>query len=243
MTLYCPDCHVELASHHKRCPLCQAIPQTSVPEGEIDLNHYPAEPVIEQLPSKSVRQLIIEIWEILSVLALIAIFAVFFTDIITSNTLTWSKFSILSIAAGWALLTGLVFLVEHIKLLMTELTVVILLLLLLLDYFVDWQFSWFTQLALPITLLSSLYILIAVGMTIRLHKPVLALAVILFTTGVFTLSLDIIISRYLIGKYQITWSIYVLISTTMVTLFLVYIQFRFFNTEEKLNQLKAKFMI
>lgn len=145
---YCPKCGIKVEVDDRPCPLCNFhIPKVSEDSEEIirvrkfpeTSNPYPA----------YMRRVLNRIFVFVSLLVFVAIFLMFYIDYEVNEMATWSRYSNLSVLAGWVLLYFTFGYVQSYYKIIIGIGLNTLVLLLGLDSF-NGSLEWFFPLAFPI---------------------------------------------------------------------------------------------
>jgi len=241
---YCSRCGVEVDFGIDNCPLCSRPIQKFEDDEEIEYKKkYPDEPVIP--PTKRVltpKQQKLRIWEILSASLLIPFLIVVFTDLIVNETVSWARFPMISLMLVWLLATFPLVFPKRPVINVIGLALSVMIFLILVDYFDNWQFDWFYQLALAIIALltGTSAILVFVSTKVK-QKGLNIAAFILFAIGIVNLGLDLIIMSYSRGYVTVTWSLFVLAPTVVIGGFLLYMHYRITKDTDLRDKLKRRF--
>lgn len=143
---YCPKCGIKVEKDNRPCPLCsfpipkvnneQTVVKSKFPKAA---NPYPVH----------LRRVLNRIFIFISLLLFVAISLMFYLNYEISGAFTWSKYSNLSVLAGWGILYFSFGYIQNYFKVIIGITVISLGLLFGLDYF-DGGLEWFFPLALPI---------------------------------------------------------------------------------------------
>ncbi|MHA1222111.1 MAG: DUF6320 domain-containing protein [Candidatus Heimdallarchaeaceae archaeon] len=242
---YCSRCGVELDPGVESCPLCNTPIQKLDDEVEIPTKKYPDEQIIEpskpQLTPKEKRR---RAWETIGVSLLIPFLIVVFTNLIIDTNITWAKYPMIALMLAWLLCTFPLVFPKKPVVMILGIAMSLLVFLILIDYFDNWEFNWFYQLALPIiALVTGVSSLVVIASSLMKSKGLTIPAFILYGVGIINLGLDLIIMSAKHGKITVTWSLFVLVPTFIIATFLLYIHFRFARNADLKEKFKRKFRI
>ncbi len=209
---YCVNCGVELKASEQYCPLCRTeVQNPASPWTEPKNRPYPSR--IERL-NRTVDH---RYAGFASLLLLIPVIIAIFSNLITSNRLSWSLY-----VAGAG---GLVFVFVLLPIMMRRASAA---LCVALDVLATLLFLAMTErltgvrflfrLGLPLALLAGAFVFLIV-LLIRARKPggFVKAAVILFAVGLLAFFCDLTIRRYIgIGPF-VNWSVYVTVPCVILS--------------------------
>lgn len=143
---YCPKCGIQVEKDNRPCPLCD-FPIPKVNDSQVDKpdkfpkaeNPYPVQ----------LRRVLNRIFIFISLLIFVAISLMFYVNYELDEAFTWSRYSNLSVLAGWGLLYFSFGYVHSYYKIIIGVAFVSLILLFGLDIF-DGSLDWFFPLAFPI---------------------------------------------------------------------------------------------
>lgn len=143
---YCPKCGVQVERDNRSCPLCN-FPIPKVHDNEVHIvskfpkaaNPYPVH----------LRKILNRIFIFLSLLIFVAISLMFYVNYELNEAFTWSKYSNLSVLAGWGVLYFAFGYVQSYYKVIIGMALISLTLLFGIDIF-DGSLDWFMPLAFPI---------------------------------------------------------------------------------------------
>jgi len=215
---YCVHCGVELAASEKKCPLCNTeVIDPSARSGEEILYPYPKE---VQRPSVSFRR---GAAIFCSIALIIPILCTLVADLAADLSFGWS----LTVSASillffFVVLFPMLFRKPAMWLFLTLDIPMVFLYLFVLCILLDR--SWWLMPGLPLTLLSGAF---AVGnyLMFSAKKPSFGLKciVLLLSAAVFACSSQIVIELYLRSVVSLSWSIYIAVSCTIMSIVILVI--------------------
>ncbi len=145
---YCPKCGIKVEGDDRPCPLCNFhIPKVNQVEGKPvrkfpkAANPYPAH----------LRRVLNRIFVFVTLLVFVAVSLIFYIDYELNQAFTWSRYSNISILAGWGILYFSFGYVRSFYKVITGIGMICLVLLFGLDFF-NGGLAWFVPLALPIVI-------------------------------------------------------------------------------------------
>jgi hypothetical protein len=223
---YCSKCGVEVETHKTHCPLCQ----TKIQEIENlvieDKKKYPDQQVLRPKKIRTKKQKRILAWEIISVTLLLPLLITLFIDLIFNKAVSWSLYPISTLILVWIIITIPLLFTKNLPVLLVGETVPYFIYFLVVDLINNGKLDWYLRLGIPIisTVLTTA-IAIAIGSIYMKHKGANIAALIVLGIGVVCVVIDFTITSYISEKW-ISWSLYVIASTIVVSGFLFYIHFR-----------------
>lgn len=145
---YCPKCGIKVEGDNRPCPLCNFhIPKVhEESEGVIRVKKFPD--TANPYPAYT-RRVLNRIFVFLTLLVFVAVCLMFYIDYEINDILTWSRFSNLSVLAGWVLLYFSFGYVQSYYKVIIGIGLNALVLLFGLDIF-NGSLEWFMPLAFPI---------------------------------------------------------------------------------------------
>lgn len=145
---YCPKCGIRVEGDQRPCPLC-GFPIPKVNEegaGEQSIRKFPK--TSNPHPAYA-RRVLNRIFIFITLLVFVAVCLMFYIDYVMNDGFTWSRYSNLSVFAGWVLLYFSFGYVQRYYKVIIGIGLNALVLLLGLDLF-DGSLDWFMPLAFPI---------------------------------------------------------------------------------------------
>jgi len=145
---YCPKCGIRVEGDNRPCPLCSfPIPKVNEVNAEGEkvrkfpkaANPYPA----------YTRRVLNRIFIFITLLVFVSVFLMFYIDYLLNDRFTWSRYSNLSVFAGWVYLFFFFGYVQSYYQVIIGIGLNTLVLLFGLDMF-DGRLAWFMPLAFPI---------------------------------------------------------------------------------------------
>lgn len=145
---YCPKCGIKVEKDNRPCPLCSfPIPKVDTTQEAVAIkfpkaaNPYPAH----------LRRVLNRIFIFISLLIFVAISLMFYVNYEIDEAITWSRYSNLSVLAGWGILFFSFGYVQSYYKIIIGVTLISLVLLFGLDIF-HGGLEWFIPLAFPIVI-------------------------------------------------------------------------------------------
>ncbi len=226
---YCKECGVELENSMESCPLCN-VP-ASVGENNFQENRVTITPQRKQVDIFN-KEIVTkfqkrEILRKLTLMILLSAIPVTFSiDLISSNNITWSKYTMLSC---FILFLDINFLYSFRHKLFIGITGSYLLissLFLILDteYF---DVKWSILLAIPV--LTAIYISVSTMAFIIRHtkdQGINLIGYFFIITALFIIGLECCIDNYLTGKILLRWSLFVASSSFCISIMLLFVHHR-----------------
>lgn len=233
---YCSKCGVEVDYRIEECPLCDfPIPEIK-PEEEQENDRFPTpENIYPQKVKKRKRRAFVTI----SVIFLSSIGLMLFQNISGSGTLTWAKYSIVSIIAGWIYLFFLLELIHKFRTSLIGISINTIVLLYFLDIF-NGELEWFVLIGLPCVFMCTVATIIIAYIFKKTRKKgfniasYIILAIVLYCIGI-----DAFISLQTKHYVQLYWSIIVAISLLPISILFLYLHYGL--PEKYMIKLKRKF--
>ncbi|GAB3061480.1 DUF6320 domain-containing protein [Virgibacillus ainsalahensis] len=143
---YCPKCGVAVKKDNRPCPLC-SFPIPKVNEAkEADMRKFPK--AANPYPAH-MRRVLNRIFVFVSLLVFVAISIMFYVNYELDEAFTWSRYSNLSVLAGWSILYFSFGYVQNYYKIIIGIAMITLVLLFGLDIFHE-GLDWFVPLAFPI---------------------------------------------------------------------------------------------
>ncbi len=230
---YCYNCGVKLDDSATFCPLCGA----KVPKKNDDAKNNIENKNIEDkkkenfiYPSyskSSGRQKITSILEIISVSFIISIISLTLINLILEGKITWSKVPSITIFFVWLILASILVFYNKVAYIFIFTFISISGYLLSLDS-TDKKLSW--SISYGLTILLSIFVIISILYIItRFTKKKGLNLIAYFLLGVcfICFAIDIIVRFNVVKQIEITWSKYVSFAVIPISLFLLYIHYRF----------------
>jgi hypothetical protein len=229
MSLICPDCGVELEATMKSCPLCnfsdfERIQNTDefVPIPEPRQKSNTLSEYVKLNPVQK-RKLF---WELSGIVLISATLVTMIINFVSSNAVTWSKYTITACLVLFAIISLLSFLRHRLFLLLCGSFSAASLLLILFDLYGE-NAGWGIQLAVP--LLFSMHLMIylfVVIVRITRHHGFNVLAWFIIAAGIFAICTEGILGHYMNGAIAFHWSLIVAVCLIPVSAILFYIHYR-----------------
>ncbi|GAA0116149.1 DUF6320 domain-containing protein [Clostridium senegalense] len=236
---YCPKCGIEVEYTLTECPLCEfSLPNTTPDSFIKEENKFPDATNI--YPSKH-EQLKKVIFSVLLAISICGIFIATLQNIYFSKTITWSRYSTVSILSGiiylYIILKTNLSLDKFIKSMATN----TLFLIILLDI-VDGELYWSITFGLPCIFLATIFILSLVKL-IRISKnPGFNIAAyVIFLLTLYSLAIDTLICLNYKESIILTWSIIISFIGFPLSIALLYIHHKL--PEQYKEKFRKKFHI
>ncbi len=226
---FCVYFGVELDENVDICPLCNTPVTAVLPDArEIDekLSSFPKEnlfPDYEKLTRLQYRNLF---WKVSTLVLLSGSLVTLSIDLLTSNTITWSRYSVATCLALFVNLSLMSVWRHRLSVSLGISFVTMSVLMVLFDFF-GIQEGWGGQLGIPILLLVYVTILFLATLLKKLKTRGLNLiAYFLITSGVVSFGIEGILDRFLTGRIYPGWSLFVILSVIPVAGILLFIHFK-----------------
>jgi hypothetical protein len=225
---YCSRCGVEVEPNKKKCPLCDTKIQELGEEEQDYTSKYPEEVVEEErLPQRTSKQRRIISFEVISIILVMPLLITLSTNLIINKTVTWAWYPISSLILAWFLVSFPLIFPKKPYIIVPGEVIPLTLFLLVMDYLDNQHLDWYLTLALP-TLALTLVIVTAVvlGSIKAKNKGLNTAAFVLFAISGICLGLDVIISSYILGRFYMFWSLFVITPGVLIGGFLLYLHYR-----------------
>jgi len=145
---YCPKCGIRVEGDNQPCPLCSfPIPKVNEEDTE-GLRERKFPKTANPYPAYT-RRVLNRIYIFITLLVFVAVCLMFYIDYVMNDRFTWSRYSNLSVFAGWVLLFFSFGYVQSYYKVIIGIGLNALILLFGLDFF-DGSLTWFMPLAFPI---------------------------------------------------------------------------------------------
>jgi phosphate/sulfate permease len=229
----CKSCGVEVEPGAKHCPLCGKPLLGNGPE----VQPMPTSPPLAVVPRDANHQIRRWLLEIISVLAVVGAIVVFAADFAYGMSLTWSRIVLAAIGFLW--LSG-VFLILFLRwwfLYLLAETTALCLLLWLLDRLTPGT-DWFRPLALPVTLLASALLALAIATALKLGRSLLdAIVIAMLAAGLFLPGLELLLDKYRHEQPGVSWSAVTIACVLPFVLILFWLRRWFRRKEPEIRRL------
>jgi hypothetical protein len=222
----CKNCGVELEEHVQQCPLCGlSINESTIKSDQqrtnlIDEKLYSE---YESLTSEQRRKLF---WELSGIILFSGIVVTLIIDLITSRSVSWSKYCITVCLVLFVNTTLISFWRQRTVLVFAGSFVSTSVFLIVLDLFTQ-NIGWGIKLGIP--LLFSFY-LITVVLTCMIkysrYPGLNVIANFLLAIGIFTICIEGIISFYMHNHVTLHWSLIVMVCMIPMASVLFFIQYK-----------------
>jgi len=217
---YCKNCGVELEETMDICPLCKL----STHKKEIIESQPDTEKSIEQIQYENKRKQII--WELLSLTFISGIIITLIINLVHSRALTWSLFSISSIALVWILVTLFFFLIKHPFYLTLLLLISLSGYLIIIDLLTK-PLNWSLIYGLPISIsLIVIFSMVVIAIKIAKQKGFNVLAIVLFGLSIYSICIELSLNHPRDISPLLSWSIIVVASILPICIILVFFHYR-----------------
>jgi len=229
MMKICSNCGVELDEHMQACPLC-GFSSFDQPTERTENNNFPADQQRERLFSDYVKLTKVQkrklFWELSGIILFSGILVTFMIDVVTSKSITWSRYTITVCLVLFANATLLSFWRHKFFILLCGSFITTSLLLVLLDLYNN-KVGWGSQLGIPLLLFIYLIIFI-LGLLIRIIKRhgFNILGLIFIALGVLSLCIEGVLSRYYTHKITFQWSLIILACMVPIAAILFFFHYR-----------------
>lgn len=219
---YCPKCGVEVRRDNAPCPLCRfPIPKIDESEQEVE-NRFPsaANPHPEYLKRK-----LLVIFRYATILMFVSVSLMLYINFKIEDAFTWSKYSGMSVFAGWGFLFFSFAYVTNFYKSFVGITGVALAFLFGVDMFQGGTY-WFIPLALPIVAGVSVIVMGYYRLYQSLHiKGFNIIGFAFIAILILCLWTDFFISRYINQTSLLSWSIDAAIQLLPIALVMLYITY------------------
>lgn len=225
----CKNCGVQLDEHMNFCPVC------GVPVLDKEMEN--SEKLIREKQAGT-RKLKKEIemlnksqkakffWEVVSIILGLGILSTTVLDFLLSKSFTWSGYVVIGALTLFLYVTIFSFAKKEFWVISALVFVATVPSILLLDL-VDKNISWSIHVGVPLLFAIWMVVfLVIAGTKYSREKGFNLIAIIFLAFAALALSAEGIISRYLDGKIQFSWSIIVLFSILPVAATLLYIHYK-----------------
>lgn len=226
--IICPQCGVELDEQMTVCPLCNSgmkgdsRPEV-IPDESEDLQSQRMMSDYTSLTQIQKRKLF---WELSGLILLSGILVTLIIDLVTSGSITWSRYSVTVCLVLFANVTLLSFWRHRLILLLGGSFLSTSLLLVLLDMYNE-KIGWGTQLGVPL-LLAFYIVVFLLGMVIKgsKHHGFNIIGFFFTAAGLFSLCIEGIVNRYVKGTIDFHWSLIVFVSMIPIASIFFFIHYR-----------------
>ena len=224
---YCSRCGVEVDGHVERCPLCSA-PIQHLEESAPGEARYPVDELNPKpLMSERMRRRIL--WEVLTLAYAIAVIVCIGSDLRVDGKLDWSLYPALSIALAWVYSTLAIYFRRQPATIGVVVTISTIAYLAAIDL-VDGSFEWFFSLGLPIfALFASVAGVLALVIIKARERGLNVVAFIMIGAALFCLGVDLLVSLYLNGTVDLTWSLVVVLTLVPMAIIFLFLHYRLRN--------------
>jgi hypothetical protein len=180
-------------------------------------------PVLQKA-NRRMRRWLLEVFSILAATGAIVVFA---ADFAFGMSLTWARYPLASIAFSWLAAVLLILGSGRVWVSLPAEVAAASLYLLVLDGFTPGP-AWFLPLALPLTLLAGAILALTLAIVRRLDlSPFVIVAIAMLAAAVFVVGLELLLNRYLAGRWFVSWSAATFVCTLPLVLLLLYLRKRF----------------
>jgi len=216
----CTNCGVEVEDDARCCPLCR----NPLQQGEAGEQREPPTPA--PVPPEAGRRLRYWLLEIISLLAATGAIVVFAADFASGMSLTWGRYPLASIAFLWTSAALLILGADRVWMSLLAEVAAVGLFLFVLDELTPGP-AWFLPLALPLTLLTGTILALTLVIVRKRNLSLLAsIATALLAAAVFVVGLELILNRYLTGRWFVSWSATTFGCTLPLVFLLLYLRKR-----------------
>lgn len=207
---YCPRCGTKQDASHKLCVLCD----TQIPElGEESRYTYPSFPITQNLTRQLIIRLKNQLFFTISVIISTSILIILFLNyygIMGEITFYYTTLILISFWLYLFVFFGFLKRIINSIIAFHVITITMLLILDLLNGYVEW----FTNLALPITLLSLIVTTVSFEVYTKKSQkaPIIYLIItLLVSSSIFNIGLEFILDYNAFNAYKPSWSIITMI--------------------------------
>ncbi len=236
---YCPSCLVGLDPKAERCPLCGAVSVDTLPIDEEGGKPSPPEGSATPFASKvhnadekvkltprEKRKILVELFSVS--FGMILIVTLVF-DVLFTRSLSWSRYTSVSLAYLWLCAAMPLILWKHPWLLYAVLGPATLVEVFLLFLFAG-SLSPFLYLGLPITVqVEGAIVVSGTLISVQKNKGLNVVGIILAALSLLCLGIDLFVSLYNTGSVSWTWSLVVACSALPVAGLFFYLHYRIIN--------------
>ncbi|WP_067725982.1 DUF6320 domain-containing protein [Oceanobacillus damuensis] len=231
---YCPKCGIKVEKDNRPCPLCNFhIPKVNDTEDETvrkfpkAANPYPAH----------LRRVLNRIFVFVTLLVFVAVSIMFYVDYELNGTFTWSRYSNISILAGWGVLYFSFGYVQSYYKVIIGIGMICLVLLFGLDNF-NGRLEWFFPLAFPIVVGTSVigvaYWSVIRALSVRGFN---VLGFFFIAVVILSMWINFFITRYQGETNLSNWLIVTALQLLPVVLIMIYVKY---GMPEKVKQKIAR---
>jgi len=226
---YCVYCGVELDEEMDFCPLCNTSVTADVAdarESDQKSSTFPKEnllPDYEKLTRIQYRKLF---WKLSTLILLSGSLVTLAIDLLTSNAITWSKYSAVSCMAIFVNLSLLSVWRHRVVVSLGISFLSFSLLIVLFDVF-GFKEGWGKQLGVPILAFFYFAFLVMTLLIKRLKNRGLNLiSYFIISSGLISVGIESILDRFFSGHIALGWSLFVILSVVPVAGILLFIHFK-----------------
>jgi hypothetical protein len=225
----CPLCGVELEDNMHECPLCKYSDEEhhiTDDEAGNDLTGQRREKFLSDFVRLTKNQKRKLFWEISGIILFSGILITSMIDLVTSESITWSRYTITVCLVLFVNVTLFSFLRHRLFYLIGGSFLSTSLLLILLDLYNE-RIGWGTQLGVPMLLSFYLIVFVLIWLIRKTkHHGFNVLGYFFLAVGLLLICTEGTLSEYLIHKIQIRWSLIVFASVVPIAAILFYIHYR-----------------
>ncbi len=221
---YCPKCGIKVERDNRPCPLCNFhIPK--VHEENEDVLRVKKFPKTTNPYPTYTRRVLNRIFIFITLLVFVAVSLMFYIDYELNNTFTWSRYSNLSVLAGWVLIYFSFGYVKNYYKVIIGIGLDALILLFGLDMF-SGSLEWFIPLAFPIvtgtTVIGICYWSVIRALSVRGFNVIgfLFIAIVILTMWI-----NFFIQNYQNKINPLSWVIVTVLQLLPVLLIMIYVKY------------------
>lgn len=223
---YCSHCLVEVDEGVETCPLCDAPIEDaggrSLPDVEFPAARGAPKP---RMSDRTRRNLT---WEVISILCAIAVIVVAGSDLRGHSRIGWSIYPMSAIGLAWMVSTVAIYVRNLLVLSLASVLAAVVFLFVLAE--AGGAIGWLFTLAFPLLACSVIVSGLAVFIVTRLKSYGLnVIALVSLALTVLAVSVDGVISRYLSGQIELSWSIIVLQALVPFSGIMLFLHYRLRN--------------
>jgi len=222
----CPQCGVELDDDLPACPLCKTSAQpTGRIENNTDYFNQPRE-LLSDFHALSRIQKRKLFWELSGIILLSGILVTLIIDVLTTQRITWSRYTVTICKVIFANFTLFSFLRHKLLIMLVGSFGSTSLLLVLLDMY-NQKIGWGSQLGIPLLLAFYLIVIILTILVKKArHLGLNILGFFFLATGLYAMCVEIIVSGYIHGHIMLRWGLIVFVSVIPIAAILFFIHYK-----------------